>query len=245
MHADPSDQKRLLDLQRADTALMQLTHARKNVPETETIAQLRKLINEITDKQAQHSANASDLERDISRVEREIEQVRARAQKDRDRQLSGSASPKELESLTQELETLARRQSELEDHELELMEEREQAQAAAVADDEVVARHKEDLAATEARLADKISQIDSQLKDEQTARTSISESLPQELVELYERLRKRQPIAAALLRHRKCESCRIEQSGGDLAGLRAAAPGDVMRCDNCGAILVRTQESGL
>ena len=238
MHADPSDQKRLLDLQRADTALMQLTHARKNVPETETIAQLRKLINEITDKQAQHSANASDLERDISRVEREIEQVRARAQKDRDRQLSGSASPKELE-------TLARRQSELEDHELELMEEREQAQAAAVADDEVVARHKEDLAATEARLADKISQIDSQLQDEQTARTSISESLPQELVELYERLRKRQPIAAALLRHRKCESCRIEQSGGDLAGLRAAAPGDVMRCDNCGAILVRTQESGL
>ncbi len=245
MHADPSDQKRLLDLQRADTALIQLTHARKNVPEEATIAQLRKQVNEITDRQAQYSANASDLERDITRVEREIEQVRVRAEKDRDRQLSGSASPKELESLTQELETLARRQSELEDHQLELMEKREEAQQAATADDEVLAQYKADLADARAQFEAKLEEIDAKLEEQRASRASVSQDLPQDLIELYEKLRKKQPIAAAVLRHRKCESCRIEQSGGDLAALRAAAANDVMRCDNCGAILVRTQESGL
>ena len=71
-----------------------------------------------------------DLDRDIARLEKDVDQVRARADRDRSRLDAGTGPAKELEALQHELATLTRRQGELEDAELELMEQREQAQAA-------------------------------------------------------------------------------------------------------------------
>jgi hypothetical protein len=48
-----------------------------------------------------------------------------------------------------------------------------------------------------------------------------------------------------VLRQRRCEGCHIELSGSELAAVRAAAPDEVVRCDNCRRILVRTEDSGL
>lgn len=246
MQADPADQRRLLDLQQADTVLTQLTHRRNNLPQDAEIAELRLSVNDITDRQAEQAATASDLERDINRVEREIEQVRSRAEKDRARQSSGAASPKELESLSHELQTLARRQAELEDQELELMEQREAAVKAAAAQLEVRDERAGQLRQVEIRREQELADIDTQLAKQRGVREAIAASIPDEdLLRLYHKLRTNKPIAVALLRHRRCESCRIEQSGGELAELRAAAPRDVVRCDNCRAILIRTEESGL
>jgi predicted nucleic acid-binding Zn-ribbon protein len=52
-------------------------------------------------------------------------------------------------------------------------------------------------------------------------------------------------VGAALVRHRRCEGCRIELAGNELATVRHSAPDVVIRCDNCRRILVRTAESGL
>lgn len=245
MQAEPADQNRLLDLQQADTALTQLAHRRTKVSEEPQLADVQKQANAITDRQAQKSALASDMERDIRRVEREVEQVRNRAEKDRQRQSSGAANPKELENLTHELETLARRQGELEDQQLELMEKRESAEQGADGDDQLLAELRERIKELTASRDASLSSIDTEMAFQQRAREAIAADLNAELLQLYEKLRKSMPIAAALLRHRRCESCRIEQSGGELAELRDAKPSDVMRCDNCRAILVRTQESGL
>jgi predicted nucleic acid-binding Zn-ribbon protein len=245
VRADPADQRRLLDLQQADTALTQLMHRRRHLPEDAELAELTDQVNEVTDRQAKQEALASDLDRDIARVEREIEQVRNRADRDRARQNAAGTSPKELEGLAHELETLARRQSELEEQELELMERKESAEAAARGDDETLAESKARLSQLQARRDATLAQIDVELSAQRTARSAIAAGIPAELNHLYEKLRKNMPIAAALLRQRRCESCRIEQSGGELAELRAAAAQDVVRCDNCRAILVRTEESGL
>jgi uncharacterized protein len=48
-----------------------------------------------------------------------------------------------------------------------------------------------------------------------------------------------------MLRQRRCEACRIELSGTEVSRFRTAAADEVLRCDNCRAILVRTAESGL
>ena len=71
-----------------------------------------------------------DIDRDIARMEKDVEQVRARADRDRARLDAGTGPARELEALQHELATLTRRQGELEDAELELMEQREQAQRA-------------------------------------------------------------------------------------------------------------------
>lgn len=245
MQADPADQRRLLDLQQADTALNQLTHRRTHLPQEEKVAELTEKVNTAIDQQAQTEAAVYDLDRDIARVEREIEQVRTRADKDRARQESGSASPKELTGLAHELETLARRQSELEDQQLELMEKRESTSGSGTGKTKELAERQAELAEITASRDAALAELNTQASAQRAARDAIVADLPEDLLALYEKIRKNQPIAAALLRQRRCEACRIEQSGGELAELRAAAPRDVARCDNCRAILVRTEESGL
>jgi predicted nucleic acid-binding Zn-ribbon protein len=48
-----------------------------------------------------------------------------------------------------------------------------------------------------------------------------------------------------MLRARRCEGCRIELSGSALAAVASAPADEVMRCEECRRILVRTAESGL
>jgi predicted nucleic acid-binding Zn-ribbon protein len=70
--------------------------------------------------------------------------------------------------------------------------------------------------------------------------------VPADLIALYERLRAANAgIGAAALRARKCGGCRIELYGTELVRAREAAEDEVLRCEECGRILIRTAESGL
>lgn len=48
-----------------------------------------------------------------------------------------------------------------------------------------------------------------------------------------------------MLRRGKCEGCNVSLSTVELNELRAAAPDEVMRHEECRRILIRTAESGL
>ena len=75
-----------------------------------------------------------DLQRELDKGEADIEQVRVRKARDEERLASGAITvPKQLEELQHEIQTLVRRQSELEDAELEVMERMEEAQNALTA----------------------------------------------------------------------------------------------------------------
>jgi len=52
-------------------------------------------------------------------------------------------------------------------------------------------------------------------------------------------------VGAALLRARRCEGCRLELNPLQIQQIRAAAADEVVRCEECRRILVRTGESGL
>ena len=67
-----------------------------------------------------------------------------------------------------------------------------------------------------------------------------------ELVALYEKIRARENgVGAAALHQRRCPGCRLELTASDVSRLRDAAPDEVLRCEQCQRILVRTPESGL
>jgi predicted nucleic acid-binding Zn-ribbon protein len=159
---------------------------------------------------------------------------------------SGGLPGKELEGLQHELVTLARRQSSLEDQLLEVMEEREQVDAAVA---ELGGRRSaldaditELTTARDAALAD----IEAAVADRSKERAAIAGEMPADLLGLYERAREHGGgVGAAMLRQRRCEGCHIELSGSELSAVRAAAPDEVVRCENCRRILVRTDESGL
>jgi hypothetical protein len=243
--ADPQSQRLLLELQAIDTALAQLAHRRRTLPEHAEIERVEREISVLTDDRVRAQVAVDDLDRDIARVDKDVEQVRARAERDRVRLDAGTGPAKELEALQHELGTLARRQSELEDTELELMERREAAQSTL---DDVAGRLAtltDALSQAQERRATALAELDSQAEARTSARAPIVAQLPADLLGLYEKLRESTGMGAALLRRGRCEGCRLELSASDKAGVRAAPPDEVVQCEECRRILVRTEESGL
>jgi predicted nucleic acid-binding Zn-ribbon protein len=128
--ADPFVQLRLLDLQALDSALDRLAHRRRTLPELAEIERLEQAVDALRDDTVRAQTEVSDLARESKKFEDEIEQVRSRRARDEDRLGSGVITvAKQLEELQHEVATLNKRQSDLEDGELEVMERAETAQA--------------------------------------------------------------------------------------------------------------------
>ncbi len=77
-------------------------------------------------------------------------------------------------------------------------------------------------------------------------RSFAASGLPEDLSALYERLRAQKGgVGAAALRRRECGGCRLTLNASDLAAIARRPADDVVRCEECDRILVRTPESGL
>ena len=63
---------------------------------------------------------------------------------------------------------------------------------------------------------------------------------------MYEKLRASSGgVGAAALHRGRCEGCHLQLNTTDLNRLRDAPDDDVVRCEECRRILIRTDESGL
>ena len=172
--------------------------------------------------------------------------MRDRAARNQSRLDSGQGSAKDLQALQHELTSLARRQSELEDLELEVMERSESLDARVVQLD----TQREELAARLAALESERDSVLADLTAEETkvgaGRADIVAGIGDELATLYEKIRANSGgFAAAELKHRRCGGCRLELNNVDLARIRAAAQDEVVRCEECRRIMIRTAQSGL
>ncbi|MDG4765049.1 C4-type zinc ribbon domain-containing protein [Solwaraspora sp. WMMD406] len=246
MKADPQAQRRLLDLQAIDTALAQLAHRRRTLPEHAELDARARELSALEDERVRAQVAVDDLDRDIARLERDIEQVRARKDKDQARLTLGSGPARELEALQHEMASLTRRQTELEDAELELMEQRETAQATL---DEITGRidtTRQRRADVEAARDKALAEIASEEAFKTSSRAPLANDLPADLVALYDKVRENSGgLAAALLRAGRCGGCRLELSATERSRIKAADPAEVVRCEECRRIMVRTAESGL
>ena len=246
MNADHAIQLRLLDLQAADTALAQLAHRRKTLPELAAIAEHDLSLDALRGDIVDAETLVSDLADDQRRLEAEIEPVRAREPRDEQRMQAGGLPSKELESLQHELVTLKRRQSTLEDDLLEVMEQREAADAslATVAAQQNAIEIEREGASLRRDAA--FAEIDDAGAARSQERAGLATEMPEDLLALYEKCRAHSGgTGAAMLRHRRCEGCHMELSSSELASVRGAEPDLIVRCDNCRCILIRTAESGL
>ena len=129
MNADPAAQLRLLDLQSCDTAIAQLDHRRRTLPELAALAAAQSRLDEIDQEIVELQTRLTDIVGEQTRIEGDVDAVRARAARDEQRLTSGGLPAKDLESLQHEITSLARRQSTLEDEVLEVMERREELEA--------------------------------------------------------------------------------------------------------------------
>ncbi len=245
--ASPEAQLRLLELADLDAELGRLEHRRRGLPEHAELTRLEQRDGELHDEIAALEAREGDLRREQSKADADVEQVRSRISRDRTRLDAGQvSSPRELENLQSEIESLLRRQSDLEDAELEVMERLEAAQArlkeaaaerASTAADLQAVTGRRDIALAE------LAELSGKAADR---RVVVVAEQPADLIDLYEKLRAQHGgVGAAALRRGQCQGCHLSLNTVDLNAIRAAAADEIVRCEECRRILVRTDESGL
>jgi len=245
MKAEPAVQRRLLDLAEADGELTRLAHRRRTLPEHAQLAEAVAAVRTAKDKLVSVETAAGDLDRDIRRLERDIEGVLARAQRDNTMLAGSGVGARQATELQHELETLARRQTVLEDEQLEVMEQREAVGVDVEHSRGVLITAEEAVGGIVERRDAALADIDAAEAGRTRDRSEIAVNLPADLLVLYDKRREQRGTGAAVLLQRRCQACRLELDRTALAALRAAPPDEVVYCEECGVILVRTPESGL
>lgn len=156
------------------------------------------------------------------------------------------SDPKALERMLGELESLQRRITSLEDTEIEVMERLETAQATLDEHTRQLAALDEEVARIEASRTGKAGDLEREVEQVRRERDQAAQGLPDDLVALYEKLREQKGgVGAAALRRRECGGCRLSLNASDLGVIAKAPTDEVIRCEECQRILVRTGESGL
>lgn len=247
MKASPEAQLRLLELADIDAELTRIEHRRRGLPEHAELERLEARDAELRDSIAALTAQNSDLKREQAKAEADVEQVRARIDRDRNRLDSGMVnSPRELENLQSEVQSLHRRQSDLEEVVLDVMERLETAQSTltqATAEREQLVT---ELASVGGARDTALGELGERSVKSSDRRVEVTAATPAELLGLYDKLRAQHGgVGAAALRLRRCQGCNLTLNTVDLNAIRAAPEDEVLRCEECRRILVRTADSGL
>jgi uncharacterized protein len=247
LKADPFVQLKLLDLQAVDATLDQLAHRLATLPEALALAELTDRQEDLAARQGRLETEVGDLAREQRKADADVEQVKTRRDRNRERIDTGQVGdPKQLQAMQHEVETLDRRISDLEDVEIDVMERLEAAQ-------QQFAEQAGELAALAAEIADvtaardaAAAEIGGLRRDAEAERVSLAEQVPDPLRSLYEKLRAQLGgVGVGMIHQKRCTGCQLNIGAADLARMAAAPSDEVLRCEECNRILVRTHDSGL
>lgn len=227
--------------------LSQLDHKRNSLPEHLELESLTSDLTQQRDLLVAAQTQESDAAREQVKAEQDVDQVRTRTVRDQARLDSGvGVSARDLANLQSELVSLAKRQGDLEDVVLDVMERRESAA-------ERVAELSARVTALQGKADDATVRRDAALAAFDTDAAKVAKdrelivaSIPAPLIALYEKIRAKQNgVGAAKLYQRRCEGCRLELDMAEVNEIKSAARNEVVRHENCGRILVRTADSGI
>ncbi|RMI13395.1 zinc ribbon domain-containing protein [Cellulomonas triticagri] len=242
--ATPQDQQRLLDLQGLDTKLDQLSHRRTSLPQHARIAELDGRIADLDTAVAASRTAVGDLRRELAKAESDVQQVRDRAARDQSRLDSGQGSAKDLQALQSELVSLAKRQGDLEDVELEVMERLEAHDGTLTELTTAHAALLNERAGIEAERDAEYVVIDREAEQVRTQRDATAAPLDATLIALYDKLRARfGGVAVAALRHGRSGGSGMPVPPTELAQIKATPADQIVFCEDSGRILVRGEDA--
>jgi uncharacterized protein len=244
MKAAVEQQLSLLELSELDAELSRIAHRAAHLPQQESCQRIQEQCNAARDRLGALQIALEDLDAEVSRFESEIASVRQREDRDRSLLQSGATDAKQLSDLEHELETLLRRQTSLEDSLLDVMERRETLQSQLDAEQEKIEAMQAELASAQQELDAVQAEISQTREQHSLRRDTLNAALDPALSALYERQRAGGAPGAGPLLGRRCGACRLEIDRGEISRISAAAEDEVLRCPECGAILLRVKGNG-
>jgi predicted nucleic acid-binding Zn-ribbon protein len=240
MKATPSDQRSVLDIQNFDFTTTSLNAKAAGLPEIASIASLTIKANNARDLRIAAETELSDVKRELSRAETDVEQVVSRITRDEARLASGTGAAKELEQLQHELVSLNNRRSELEEVELEIMLRVDSIKERISTLQEEEAALTLEIANLEISKENALTVIGTDLSAAAQERAKTVASVNPELIALYEKIRgTNNGTGAAALIGNQCKGCHLTLNTIELQRIAALAEDEVSRCEECRCILVR------
>ena len=238
MKANPSDQRQILDIQNFDFTTATLKNKAANLPEIAEINKLTIRANNARDLRIAAQTEASDVQRELTRAEGDVEQVVTRITRDEARLNSGTGSAKDLEGLTHEVETLNKRRAELEEVELEIMMRMDSIKERITTLEKEEADLAAQIADLEIKKENALTVINSDIEKIAQDRSETTKSVDAALLELYENQNWR-GSGARTLKGGQCGGCHLSINAVELKRILDLSEDEVVRCEECRCILVR------
>ncbi len=243
MKASPENQRTLLDVADLDRRIQQAERARTQPAGGARINELAGLKQEQLRELTTLTGVLDDAKAELTRLETDVKLAEQRRDRDAER-LTAASDAKQAQALEHEIETLGRRLSALEDTELEVMGRVEEAEAAVAAQQALIDTTNAEGAQLTTQAKADIAAATAEGEQLTRDRAAVAATVDAALLAEYER-RAARGVGVGLLRAGVCEGCRMMLAGTDLTAIRRAPSDEVVSCPECGAILVRTEESGL
>ena len=244
LKASPAEQARLLELQTLDTRIRQLDHRAKSMPQLKVLAGLGVEADGLRVERLSATGAVEDAKLELGRIESDVAVVEARITRDTQR-LQSSSSVKDVAGLESELSGLRKRQNDLEEIELTVMERLENLEAVLREANARVVEIEEKIAAATVEKDAELLTITDERSIAAAARSALAAQVSEELLALYQRQLDRYGAGASLLQYGTSSASGVKLNENDMQTIRAASPDDVILCPDSSAILVRTAESGL
>ena len=240
MKASPSDQLAILEVQKLDDQLASLAQREATLPETQALSSVTIKRNNVRDLRIAAETERTDVKRELSRAEGDVEQIVARINKDEARLSSGTGTPKELEQTQHELVTLNARRAELEEAELLIM-----VTVEGLTDriSELSAQEEAlnvEIADCEIKKENALTIIINERKAVTEKRTTCIAPISDELKKLYAKLAEdNNGNGAAPLVGNECKGCHLTINTTEISRIATLPADEVVRCEQCRCILVR------
>lgn len=244
MKAAPEQQRKLLDLQAIDTELIRLARREAQLPERAKLDQIAADHAATRDEFMAQQRLLEDTQLEMQRLDSDVALVMERLHRDESK-LDTSTSGKEASALTHELDSLKAREQQLEEVQFVVMERLDAEQQAFAAAEAKLQQLQDTRRDVQNALDQAIAEIAHERAQIGASRAEIASSLPTDLLGLYEELRERYGIGAAMLRGKISEGSNMALTDADLVEIRETDPNEVVFCQASGCILVRTEESAL
>lgn len=230
----------LLVVQAHDTAIDQLGHKLKNLPEYQALADIADERSHLDGQLAEVGEQRHSLARDQQRIEDDVALIDERYNKENARLYSGEVTAhKELQLLQEELRTLDNRRGALEDQILEIMERAEPLDAGIATIETAIGATEDRKGQVEAALAATSAEIEAEIASEQTDRAVIAAEVGPDLLATYEKAREAcGGIGVSKLVGKTCQGCHLQLPAVEYDRVRKEASDALVYCE-CGRLLVR------
>ena len=226
--------KQLYELQEVD---LEIDAKRETLSEVLSRLGESEVLDEVRLSLARDEEKLVELQRTQKEVEREVEDLQAKAAMATDKLYGGTVkNPKELTSLQEQLSNFKRKIGDGDDKTLDIMSEVEAAQKEVSLKRNEVTKIEEEWQAEQASLSQEQTELSVALTTLEPRRKELASRLDTLSLELYEALRqKRQGRAVAKLERGMCQGCRIALPMSELQ--RARMGQELVQCGSCERIL--------